>query len=67
MIAVFGAPPIDGLGNAGGFKLQVQDKGDLGSEELEGAVASIVRAGNAPVFDTGPLVNPAIGRIDHFR
>ena len=32
----FGAPPILGLGNAGGFKIQIQDKGNLGSETLEG-------------------------------
>jgi multidrug efflux pump len=32
----FGAPPILGLGNAGGFKMQIQDKGNLGSETLEG-------------------------------
>ncbi|HUR55286.1 MAG TPA: multidrug efflux RND transporter permease subunit, partial [Gemmataceae bacterium] len=32
----FGAPPILGLGNAGGFKLQIQDKGNLGPETLEG-------------------------------
>jgi multidrug efflux pump len=32
----FGAPPILGLGNAGGFKMQIQDRGNLGSEVLEG-------------------------------
>jgi multidrug efflux pump len=32
----FGAPPILGLGNAGGFKMQVQDKGSLGPDTLEG-------------------------------
>jgi multidrug efflux pump len=32
----FGAPPILGLGNAGGFKMQIQDRGSLGSETLEG-------------------------------
>ncbi|VTR98752.1 transporter : Efflux pump membrane transporter BepE OS=Methyloglobulus morosus KoM1 GN=bepE PE=4 SV=1: ACR_tran [Gemmata massiliana] len=32
----FGAPPILGLGNAGGFKMQIQDRGNLGSEALEG-------------------------------
>ena len=29
-MAVFGAPPIDGLGSTGGFKLQVQDRAALG-------------------------------------
>ncbi len=32
----FGAPPILGLGNAGGFKMQIQDRGSLGAETLEG-------------------------------
>jgi multidrug efflux pump len=31
-------PPVDGLGNAGGFKLQVQDRGGLGEQALFGAV-----------------------------
>jgi multidrug efflux pump len=34
-IAVYGAPPVDGLGNAGGFKLMVQDRGNAGIVELE--------------------------------
>jgi multidrug efflux pump len=46
-IAIFGAPPVDGLGNTGGFKLFVQDRGDLGLENLEGSVASYMSAGNA--------------------
>jgi len=32
----FSAPPILGLGNAGGFKMQIQDRGNVGSETLEG-------------------------------
>ena len=31
-------PGVDGLGNAGGFKLQVQDRGGLGEQALYGAV-----------------------------
>jgi multidrug efflux pump subunit AcrB len=31
-------PPVDGLGNAGGFKAQVQDRGGLGEQALFGAV-----------------------------
>lgn len=31
-------PAVDGLGNAGGFKLQVQDKSGLGEQALFGAV-----------------------------
>jgi multidrug efflux pump len=46
-VAVFGAPPIDGLGNTGGFKLQVQDRRAQGPRALEGAVANLGRAGTA--------------------
>jgi multidrug efflux pump len=45
-VAVFGAPPIDGLGSTGGFKLQVKDRSSQ-PRSLEGGVASLVRAGNA--------------------
>src|SRR5262245_17085754 len=44
-VAVFGAPPIDGLGSTGGFKLFVQDRKALGPRALEGAVMTLVRAG----------------------
>lgn len=44
-VAVFGAPPIDGLGNTGGFKLQVQDRTVQGPLALEGAVQNLGRAG----------------------
>jgi multidrug efflux pump len=46
-VAVFGAPPVDGLGSTGGFKLQVQDRGGLGLEALQGAVANVIDKGNA--------------------
>ena len=35
IINVFGAPPIEGLGTAGGFKIVIEDRGDQGLEELE--------------------------------
>lgn len=46
-VAVFGAPPIDGLGSTGGFKLQVQDRASQGPRILEGNVATLALAGNA--------------------
>jgi multidrug efflux pump len=45
-VAVFGAPPIDGMGSTGGFKLQVQDRAALGPRSLEGGVATLAQAGN---------------------
>jgi multidrug efflux pump len=45
-IGVFGAPPVDGLGNAGGFKMMVEDLGDSGLEVLQGQTDNLVEKGN---------------------
>jgi multidrug efflux pump len=47
IVVAFGAPPVDGLGSTGGFKLQVQDRADAGFEALQGAVDNVIRAGGA--------------------
>ena len=47
LVVVFGAPPVDGLGSTGGFKLQVQDRGDAGFEALQGATENVIRGGQA--------------------
>lgn len=47
VVVAFGAPPIDGLGSTGGFKLQVQDRGSAGSAQLQQAVDGLALAGNA--------------------
>jgi multidrug efflux pump len=41
MIQAFGAPPILGLGNAGGFKMQIKDLENLGLGTLEGMAWNI--------------------------
>jgi multidrug efflux pump subunit AcrB len=46
-VAVFGAPPVDGLGNAGGFKLMVQDIGDAGLDVLQGQADHLAEVANA--------------------
>src|SRR5205823_6260064 len=45
-VKVFGAPPIDGLGTTGGFKLIVEDRGNLGLPELQNVGGRIVGRGN---------------------
>jgi hypothetical protein len=45
-ISVFGAPPVDGLGNAGGFKLMVQDRADVGLDTLQEQTDNLVVKGN---------------------
>ncbi len=44
-VAVYGAPAVDGLGNAGGFKLMIQDRGDSGLDVLQGQSENLVEKG----------------------
>jgi multidrug efflux pump subunit AcrB len=45
-VTVFGAPPVDGLGTAGGFKLMVEDRGNHGVETLQRMTDGLVQRGN---------------------
>ena len=51
IVSAFGAPPIDGLGTTGGFKLIVEDRGNLGLDDLQRVSDQIVGAGQQ---DAGP-------------
>ncbi|EKE77860.1 efflux RND transporter permease subunit [Gallaecimonas xiamenensis] len=42
-IAIFPPPPVQGLGTIGGFRLQVEDRGSLGFEELYKQTQGIVQ------------------------
>jgi HAE1 family hydrophobic/amphiphilic exporter-1 len=44
---VFPPPAIDGLGNASGFQMQLQDRGNAGLEQLQTVANEMVTAGNA--------------------
>jgi multidrug efflux pump len=44
-IGIFQAPPVDGLGTAGGFKIVVEDRGDLGLDALQDVADGIVIRG----------------------
>ena len=46
IVSTFGAPPIDGLGTTGGFKLIVEDRGNLGPGDLQRVSDQIVSRGN---------------------
>jgi multidrug efflux pump len=46
VINVFGAPAVDGLGNAGGFKLMVEGIGDVNFDRLQGQADNLVARGN---------------------
>ena len=45
LINVFGAPPVEGLGTAGGFKIVIEDRGDSGPEVLQEVADKTVAAG----------------------
>jgi hydrophobe/amphiphile efflux-1 (HAE1) family protein len=40
-IAIFPPPPVQGLGTIGGFKLQVEDRTDLGYDALDSAMKAV--------------------------
>jgi multidrug efflux pump subunit AcrB len=46
-VNIFGAPPDEGLGTAGGFKIIVQDTGDNGLPALQETADKVVAAGDA--------------------
>ena len=45
-IMVFPPPPVRGVGRAGGFLMMVEDRGDLGPNELQHQTEEVVRQGN---------------------
>jgi multidrug efflux pump len=45
-LSVFPPPPVQGLGTAGGFKLEVQDRSGAGLGALQAASEALVAAGN---------------------
>jgi multidrug efflux pump len=47
IVTVFGAPPIDGLGATGGYKIVLEDRGNLGLGELERVSQQVVARGNS--------------------
>ncbi|WP_020200727.1 efflux RND transporter permease subunit [Cupriavidus sp. WS] len=64
-IAVFPPPPVQGLGNTGGFKLQIEDRGDAGYEALSKSVTAVLeKARKAPelagVYTTYNVTTPQL-------
>ncbi|REK18189.1 MAG: multidrug efflux RND transporter permease subunit [Planctomycetota bacterium] len=53
MIFAFPPPAIMGLGVAGGFEMELQDRGGVGLAELEKVVHEMVEAGNSQTALTG--------------
>jgi hydrophobe/amphiphile efflux-1 (HAE1) family protein len=59
LVNVLGAPPIDGLGTAGGFKIIVEDRGDNGLKALQAVGETIV--------DDGSRIPSLAGLFSSFR
>ena len=64
LINIFDAPPVDGLGTAGGFKVVIEDRGDLGPQEIEQVANRIVAKSSDPAL---PYVNSLRGLFTSFR
>ena len=47
VVFAFTPPPIDGLGTAGGFQMEVLDQGGAGYESLQATAEDLVAAGNS--------------------
>ena len=56
-IAVFGPPPVRGVGRAGGFAMMVEDRGDVGPPNLQKQTDNLVRKGTK----TPGLGRPVLG------
>jgi hydrophobe/amphiphile efflux-1 (HAE1) family protein len=49
LIFVVAPPPVNGIGNAGGFRMMVEDRSDRGSQALQGAIYGMMaRAAKTP-------------------
>jgi hydrophobe/amphiphile efflux-1 (HAE1) family protein len=47
VINIYDAPPVDGLGNAGGFKVMIEDVGTQGLDKLQKTTDQVVAAASA--------------------
>src|SRR5207253_9352709 len=45
-VAVFGPPPVRGVGRAGGFRIMVEDRGEYGPRELQRQTDALALKGN---------------------
>jgi len=61
MIAIFPPPPVMGLGTIGGFKLQVEDRTDLGDAALDKAMKDVQAKARANPALAGVFSNFSIG------
>jgi multidrug efflux pump len=46
LVQVFGAPAVSGLGRAGGFRIMIEDRGDVGAVTLQGQTEAFIEKAN---------------------
>ncbi|MFO0969820.1 MAG: efflux RND transporter permease subunit, partial [Gemmataceae bacterium] len=67
-VNVFGAPPVEGLGTAGGFKIVIEDRGDSGLERLQEVAEKVIDGAETAADSDGVLQFPAVeGLYTSFR
>jgi gold/copper resistance efflux pump len=59
-VAIFPPPPVPGLGNTGGFKLQVQDRAGIGYRALNEATQALIAAASADGRVAGLFTNYSV-------
>jgi multidrug efflux pump len=68
IVLVLGPPAVNGLGNAGGFKFAVEDRGDLGLIELQKRTDELIRKANKKPTADDPTGTPGlVGMFTVFR
>jgi multidrug efflux pump len=55
-IAIFGPPPVRGVGRAGGYMIMLEDRGDLGPRQLQEHVQKLVKMSNQIDILGNPIV-----------
>jgi hydrophobe/amphiphile efflux-1 (HAE1) family protein len=65
LVLVVAPPPVSGIGNAGGFRMMIEDRADRGSQALQGAVYAMMATaaqtpGLAQVFSLYETNTPQI-------
>jgi multidrug efflux pump subunit AcrB len=57
IVNVLGAPPLDGLGTTGGFKVMIEDRGALGLNALQSVADQLVAAGERDPAISDPFTS----------
>jgi multidrug efflux pump len=54
-VAIFGPPPVRGVGRAGGYMIMIEDRGDLGPVQLQEQIQNLVAKSNKIDIEGNPL------------